>query len=138
MYPGVTSWFELSFDSSGKFYIRKNTVATIWIAWTEQWLPGRINLAGRALHEKLSVKKYLAIILNIQYSISICLYTVCVLDFRRQWLQLLVLKVNCQSSVARHSSRHCILKESINHTYNIKVKTHKTAIFVTAYLVAKI
>jgi len=26
---------------------------------------------------------------------------------------------------------------SLNHTYNIKVKTHETAIFVTAYLVAK-
>jgi len=34
-------------------------------------------------------------------------------------------------------ARHCILKESINHTYNITVKTHETAIFVTAYLVAK-
>ena len=28
--------------------------------------------------------------------------------------------------------------QSINHTYNIKVKRHEIAIFVTAYLVAKL
>jgi len=41
--------------------------------------------------------------------------------------------LNGQCSVARH----CILEEYINHAYIIKVKTHETAIFVTAYLVAK-
>ena len=35
------------------------------------------------------------------------------------------------------TARHCILNESMNHAYNSKVKTHETAIIVTAYLIAK-
>jgi len=51
------------------------------------------------------------------------------------WLQLLVnaLYLNGWSSV----SPHCILEESINHTHNIKVKTHETEIFVTACFIVK-
>jgi len=54
MYPAVTSGFELSFDSSVKFYIHKHTVAGLYnylnsLDWAMATWPDK--------YEKLSVKK---------------------------------------------------------------------------------
>jgi len=130
----ITSWFKLSFNSPGKFYIRKHTVAAIWIAWTEQWLPGRTNLgfAQKAEREEISCY-YIKHTIQHNYMFVHC---VCVGFLSSVALTSCIKKsfsLNGRSSVAHHS----ILEESINHTYNIKVKTHETAIFVTACLVAK-